>query len=550
MKIGSVLIIVGVLLLVIGYAVPLQIASTSSVSTSIWAMSGTIKESSSSISSGQSITLTITVSYYKNTDTTKNSVLYWNVNGNDVNAISIGGTGTWSYTYTPTYGNYHWNATYMSYLESGSIGGRIGSVQQVEYASFGGESFSVAASAPVINSFSGSPNPSTTGQNVAFSSSINWNGNTGSITYSVNGNSVGSDYTFNQPGSYTVTLTAVNAIGSTSKSYTQVVQSSVSKPSIESISANPNPAIAGTTVDFSSVVNWNGNTGTIVYEINGHQISGTSYTFNSAGNYTITVVSTNSAGSTSSSIKEVVNNPAIVVTVPTINSFSSSPNPVKVGVSTTFITNVSWNGNVGTISYKINGQNISGNSFVFSKNGNYTAEVIATNSAGSASANLTLEVEPLPIGNIQNVGKFAISYNGTNAFYVSNSQTYTIHATSYPYIVSIYYVEDHGETTNLSSISIQVGSTTYVIPFTNITTVMGYTAYEITLPLSAGSFTITGYLTPENTQINGGAPIQTTNFIVNTETPIHSPPKVLNYTVLGIGGLFIIFGVVFLIKRW
>ena len=545
MKIGALLILIGVFLLVVGFAVPLQIIGTNN-STSVtgtWELTGTISQSTSTVSSGGSITLTIQVGSYHASGDAGGTNLLWDVGGNNVHSQYVTSTGTWSYTYSPSAGSYSWSAKYVSYFESSPI--------TTHYSAFGSASFSVSASAPVISTFSGSPNPSNVGQSVTFSSTINWNGNVGTTTYSINGISISNPYTFNTAGSYVVTLTAVNSIGSASDTYTQVVQSGVSKPSIESLTSTPNPVDTGTLVQFGSVINWNGNTGTVVYEINGNAISGSSYTFSNAGNYTITVVATNSAGSTTASLTEVVITPTSSVSTPVISSFSGSPNPVLTGGMVTLTTDINWEGDVGTVVYQLNGNNITGDTIEFTNSGNYTVKAIATNSAGSSSATIIITVElSTTTSEMQNIGQFAMSYNGTSPFYISSSNTYKLTPVVYPYPITIYYVENNGITSNLSQIDITMNSVNYIIPFTNITSVMGHTAYKITIQLTAGTYTIAGFLTPSNIQINGGNPIQITSFTVSTEqTAIVPLITETNYIVMGLGGVLVLFGIVFMVRK-
>lgn len=276
----TVLVLVGVVFLLFGSVAsaisPLQIIgeSGSGVSGSggggssyyySWSLSGSLSASASTINSGQSITLTIHVTSYSSSSGYKTN-LEWDVNNNIVYTVSIGSTGTWQYTYNPSVGSYSWSARYIS-VESSSSG--------THYSSFGSGSFTVNAviHPPTVTSVSSSSNPSTVGQGVTFSASVSWNGNTGSITWYVNGNQISSNiYTFTASGTYTVEAYAQNSAGSNSQTMSQLVNSA----------ATTNGTSPGGTNSTDTNL---ANVGSFYYSLNGNNVA----KMTNSLNYTITI---------------------------------------------------------------------------------------------------------------------------------------------------------------------------------------------------------------------------------------------------------------------
>lgn len=110
---------------------------------------------------------------------------------------------------------------------------------------------------------------------------------------------------FTSSGSYVVKST-IGGSTLTILSTTPVV------PVINSIEGQPNPATVGQTVDFSASINWEGGTSQEVsWYVNNAIISGSSYTFGTAGTYLIEVKATDNNGFATDSFSEVVNSPII-----------------------------------------------------------------------------------------------------------------------------------------------------------------------------------------------------------------------------------------------
>ena len=244
-------------------------------------------------------------------------------------------------------------------------------------------------------------------------------GGTGSgYTYSLTG--TGTTYTtpaFNatlSSGSYTEDLTATDAAGKpASASATETVNSD---PTV-SASSNVSSADVGYPIEFSSSPSGGTSPYTYSWTIGGSQVSTSqdfSYSFSSAGSYTVEVTVTDSIGETySASVTVTINNNPSV-------SISSNQNPTDVGNSVTFTASES--GGTGTISYAwyINGASEGSGStldYSFSSAGSYTVEVIVTDSDGHiASYSITETVYSDPSVTISS------SQNPTD---VGNSVTFT-----------------------------------------------------------------------------------------------------------------------------
>ena len=70
--------------------------------------------------------------------------------------------------------------------------------------------------------------------------------------------------------------------------------------------SSQNPFYAGNSSTFYANIKWIGNTGTVTWAVNGHNITGDTYAFPSAGNYAVTATAINSYCSNSTSFTEKV----------------------------------------------------------------------------------------------------------------------------------------------------------------------------------------------------------------------------------------------------
>lgn len=369
----------------------------------------------------------------------------------------------------------------------------------------------------------------------------------GSYIYTWNGASPGQSYVFK----ITYLRDAPNlyvTIGDSSFSVSNGNPQSISAPTVISASATPNPAKLGQNVTFNSDINWNGQTGYITWYVNGDFINGNTYIFHSSGTYNISVGATNSEGTTYKYLNEVIE-PSI--TAPTIETASGSPNPATVGQTVTFTSNIFWNGQTGSTIWEVNGNTITGNSYIFNSEGTYVITVEASNSAGTTyksfnevvNSNSTIQTSNNTTPILKNVGIFYVVSNGTS-YNLEDTSNVNITATTYPSAITIYYVENHGNTQNLSGISIIIDSNTYTLSLQNKTTYDGYNALAMQVNLQQGNYTFGGYLYV----VNNPTPIQAFSLIVHN-VPV--PPSIIetliyhiNYIAVIIGILVMIVGVV------
>jgi len=239
-------------------------------------------------------------------------------------------------------------------------------------------------------SITSSQNPTDVGNTVTFDSSVS--GGTSGYTYSwsINGNTYTSQdvsVSFSSSGSYIIDLTVTDAAGySVSTSLSETINSDPTISATSSVST----ADVGYSIEFSSTPSGGTSPYTYSWTIGGTQVSTSqdfSYSFSSAGSYTVEVTVMDSLGETySTSVSITINNNPSV-------SVSSSQNPTDVGNSVTFTASES--GGTGTISYAwtINGVSVGSGAtldYTFSSSGSYTVTTTVTDSDGhTASASVT-----------------------------------------------------------------------------------------------------------------------------------------------------------------
>lgn len=183
-----------------------------------------------------------------------------------------------------------------------------------------------------------------------------------------------------------------------------------SPPFILSLSSSINPSNISQTVNFSASITQGRNAANyyVDWYINNklvsdqtpvwNQAGGTNlstifYTFNQTGDFKVEVVAGADTGTMSKSLTQVVHGPA-----PVINSVNSSANPAYVGQTVQFNTQVNWEGYSGSLTYFVNGSQISGSSYIFEKSGNYSVTVKAVDTDGSSSsATYVQQVNPFYI---------------------------------------------------------------------------------------------------------------------------------------------------------
>ncbi|AKB80284.1 cell surface protein [Methanosarcina horonobensis HB-1 = JCM 15518] len=213
-----------------------------------------------------------------------------------------------------------------------------------------------------------------------------WNWSFGDGTYSTVKNPV---HIYSTAGSYTVTLTATNAAGSntaTKSNYITVAGTSSQKP-VASFSASPTSGNAPLGVSFTdsstgspTAWSWNFGDGT-----SSTQKSPT-HTYSTAGNYTVTLTASNTAGSNTVTKTNYITVTGTTAQKPVINCWGSPRSgtaPLTVyfkDSSSGSPTSWNWSFGDGTTSTLQNPKH------TYSAAGSYTIKLTVTNAAGSTTA--------------------------------------------------------------------------------------------------------------------------------------------------------------------
>ncbi len=164
-------------------------------------------------------------------------------------------------------------------------------------------------SKPSINYLTSNSSSTFVRSSIEFKTNISWNGDDGNITWLVNGDPVMKNevylvYRFNYSGTFNVSVLVSNIFGSSTEYTYEFVHNGI--PQMLRAYSSQNPLYAGNSGTFYADINWTGNTGIVTWAVNGHNISGDTYLFPSAGNYTVTATATNSYGANSTSFTEKV----------------------------------------------------------------------------------------------------------------------------------------------------------------------------------------------------------------------------------------------------
>ncbi len=203
------------------------------------------------------------------------------------------------------------------------------------------------------------------------------------------------NHTYASIGTYTAEVTATNGAGSqTAQTTVQVVDVPIAGLSAGSDS----PTQVGNITTFQATTTAGSN---ISYSWDfGDGASGSgatpSHTYAAVGSYTVEVTATNGAGSSTEPTT------VQVVDVPIAGLSAGSNSPTQVGSATTFQATTTAGSN---ISYSWDfGDGASGSgatpNHTYASIGTYTAEVTATNGAGSQTAQTTVQVVDVPIAGL------------------------------------------------------------------------------------------------------------------------------------------------------
>lgn len=147
------------------------------------------------------------------------------------------------------------------------------------------------------------------------------------------------------------------------------------------------------------------------------------------------------------------------------------------------------------------------------------------------------------------LGEFGISANGYPFQYITPSTNLTMQFTSFPTPITFYYVENNGATVGMSEIYVTENGANLVLWSAanggTKTTVNGFTAYEFTESMSAGTYTINGYVT----NATSGSPIQLMSLFANI--PLPQPSLTLNQMLsMALGAFLVVVGAVMIVRRF
>lgn len=147
------------------------------------------------------------------------------------------------------------------------------------------------------------------------------------------------------------------------------------------------------------------------------------------------------------------------------------------------------------------------------------------------------------------LGEFGISASGYPFQYVTPSTNLTMQFSSFPAAITFYYVETNGKTVGASEIYVTENGVNLVLWSAANggveTTVNGLTAYKFTESMSAGTYTINGYVT----NATSGSPIQLMSLFA--DIPLLQPALTLSQMAsMALGAFLAVIGVVMIVRRF
>jgi PKD repeat protein len=217
-----------------------------------------------------------------------------------------------------------------------------------------------------------------------------WNWNFGDGT--ANSTVKNPTHVYSTAGIYTVTLTASNSAGSstvTKTNYITVTANTIPTPPVASFSSNTTSGNIPLTVVFTDTStgsptawNWNFGDGTT-----SSTVKNPTHTYSTAGNYTVTLTASNSAGSnTVTKTNYIKATTGTTPLAPPVVSFWASRTSGTTSTTIGFTdastnTPTAWNWNFGDGTYST----VKSPRHIYSKSGTYSVTLTASNAAGSAT---------------------------------------------------------------------------------------------------------------------------------------------------------------------
>ncbi|PKP49485.1 MAG: hypothetical protein CVT92_15165 [Bacteroidetes bacterium HGW-Bacteroidetes-1] len=290
-------------------------------------------------------------------------------------------------------------------------------------ASNGYQSIMMAGSAVVIETplspvnvtIQASDNNVCAGTQVGFIATPTNGGSNPAYQWKVNGNNVGGNsasYSYIPANNDMVSVVLTSNANCTSGNpATSNAIAMIVNPLLQvsiSIQASANNVCAGTQVGFIATPTNGGSNPAYQWKVNGNNVSGNSasYSYIPANNDVVSVVLTSNASCTSgnpatSNAITMIVNPLLPVSI----SIQASVNNVCAGTQVGFIATPTNGGNNPAYQWKVNGNNVSGNSASYSyiPANNDVVSVVLTSNASCTSGNpatsnaITMIVNPLPV---------------------------------------------------------------------------------------------------------------------------------------------------------
>ena len=269
---------------------------------------------------------------------------------------------------------------------------------------------------PPVASFSGSPTSGTAPLSVAFTDTSTGQPTSWAWTFGDSGTSTAQSptHTYAAAGTYSVTLTATNSLGSNTLTKTNYITVAAPQPPVASFSGSPTSGITPLTVNFTDTSSGQPTSWAWTFGDGGTSTAqNPSHVYTAAGTYSVTLTATNTVGSNS------LTKTNYITVMPPPPDFTITASPAKQtlhkGGSTSYtVTITPSNGFTGQVTLSVSGQpggastsfsvnpvngSVTASSTLFvgtsstTKQGSYTLTVTATGGGLTHTAIVTLQVK-------------------------------------------------------------------------------------------------------------------------------------------------------------
>ena len=315
-------------------------------------------------------------------------------------------------------------------------------------------------------------------------------------------------WTYTSAGTYTATLTAINSVGSTSTTKTITVKTAVTTP-VSSFSASATSGTVPLTVTFTDTSSYSPTSWSWIFgDGNTSTSENPSWTYASAGTYTVYLTAGNSAGQ-SASYKVITVSAATTTPVAGFTAnVTSGVLPLAVqfnDTSTNTPTSWSWVFGDGYTSTTENPVH------TYSSAGTYTVYLTTTNSAGSnvtcVSDYITVTANATPVaGFTANVTSgtvpFAVQFNDTSTNtptswywefgdgYVSSVEN-PVHTYTVSGVYTVTFTATNGQGSNITTEEDYITASSAAVTSTYVATPLPTTAVFTTVPTYAITASVT-----------------------------------------------------------